>query len=143
MLGLKRYLRKMEKNAAKVDKYIARTKALQEVLDSPYFKERNEVFSIEEFYKLPKSECIMTTAYTKLADKKFEIPVLKEGIELEVLLYRYKIYMEEYFRPAVELEKTSTSEEIKYIRSPKRFIKWYKANKDKILKPVSENDLSK
>lgn len=85
----------------------------------------------------------MTTAYTKLADKKFEIPVLKEGIELEVLLYRYKIYMEEYFRPAVELEKTSTSEEIKYIRSPKRFIKWYKANKDKILKPVSENDLSK
>ena len=106
----------------------------KEVLESPYFKEKNEVLSIEEFYKIPEVERIMTTTSTRINGKKFDIPMLKDGCDVETLLYRHNIFMEKYFRPSIEKEKTSTPKEIKELRSPKRFKKWYKENKELVLK---------
>lgn len=69
-------------------------------------------------------------------EKKIEYPVLKEGVTVEELLYRHNIYMNEYFHPSIEKEKTSTPKEIKKLRSKKRFKKWYAENKERILNMV-------
>ena len=63
---------------------------------------------------------------------------MKEGVSIEELWYRHNIFMNEYFRPSIEKEKTSSSKEIKELRSEKRFKKWYAQNKVRILHMVEE-----
>ena len=133
---LLREARKMKKDQMLMDRIMNDVKIMKEIMDSPNFKEINEVRAIEDTYKFPKCECITTSTYETRMSKKLEYPILKDGVTVEELLYRYNIYMNEYFLPSVEKEKTSTPREIKKLRSKKRFKKWYAENKDRILNMV-------
>ena len=110
----------------------------REIFESQYFTERKEVYSIETFYKLPKDERIMTTGFVDVCGSKIEVPIIKEGVDTEILLYRFFIYMNEYFIPTIEKVKSSDPKEIKVLRSKKRFKKWYAQNKERILHMVVE-----
>lgn len=128
--------RKMKKEQMLMDRIMNDVKIMKEILDSPNFKQINDVFAIEETYKFPKDECITTSTYETRMSKKMAYPILKEDVTVEELLYRHNIYMNEYFRPSIEKEKTSTPKEIKKLRSKKRFKKWYAENKERILNMV-------
>ena len=133
---LKRTVKKMTKSQIKENKVIRDIEELTAILKSPNFKELMDIKSIEETYKFPENECITTLAAERLFGKKFEYPVLKEGVSIDELLYRYNIFMNEYFLPSIEKEKTSTPKEIKELRSKRRFKKWYAENKERILNMV-------
>ena len=135
---LRRTIKKMMKSRAKEDKTIRDIQGLTAILKSPNFKELMDIKNIEETYKFPENECITTLVAERLFGKKFEYPVLKEGVSTEKMLYRHNIFMNEYFRPSIEKEKTSSPKEIKELRSKKRFKKWYAQNKDRILHMVEE-----
>ena len=80
----------------------------------------------------------MTTGFVDVCGSKIEVPILKEGVDAEILLYRFYIYMNEYFIPTIEKVKYSSPKEIKVLRSKKRFKKWYAQNKERILHMVVE-----
>ena len=130
---LKRKVKKMTKSQIKENKVIRDIEDLTAILKSPNFKELMDIKSIEETYKFPENECITVLVAERLFGKKFEYPVLKEGVSIDELLYRYNIFMNEYFLLSIEKEKTSTPKEIKELRSKKRFKKWYAENKERIL----------
>lgn len=140
MFGSKeqRLQKKLEKNNQKASQLIEKYEVFKkEIIESPYYAEMSEVYTIETFYKLPKDEGIMTTGYKDICGTKVEVPMLREGVDIETLLYRYSIYMKEYFLPSLEKEKTSTPKEIKELRNPKRFKEWYNANKELILLDIT------
>ena len=50
-------LKKIEKDNQKTAKLLEKAQAYKkEILESPYFTEKNEVYSIETFYNIPKEE---------------------------------------------------------------------------------------
>lgn len=135
---LLRDARKMKKDQKFMDRIMSDVKIMKEIIDGPNFKAINEVHAIEDTYKFPKCECITTLMYDKRMSKKIKYPILKEGVTEEELLYRFNIFMNEYFRPSIEKEKTSMPKEIKELRSKKRFKRWYAQNKERILHMVEE-----
>lgn len=62
--------RKMKKEQMLMDRIMNDVNIMKEILDSPNFKQINDVFAIEETYKFPKDECITTsTCETRMRKK--------------------------------------------------------------------------